>query len=38
VVTDAQAAGLDVEFQEVPEHARRILGKVFGQDSPLLTG
>jgi SulP family sulfate permease len=37
VVTDAQAAGLDVEFQEVPEHARRILGKVFGKDSPLLT-
>ncbi len=38
VVTDAQAAGLDVEFKEVPEHARRILGKVFGKDSPLLTG
>jgi SulP family sulfate permease len=36
VVGDAQAAGLAVSVVQVPGHARRILGAVFGMDSPLL--
>jgi SulP family sulfate permease len=36
VVEDALVVGLEVEFVGVPQHARRILGRVFGTDSPLL--
>jgi SulP family sulfate permease len=36
-VKDAQVAGLDVEIKGIPPQARRILSKVFGVDSPLLT-
>ena len=36
VVEDATTAGLIVEIVGVPQHARRILVRVFGEDSPLL--
>ena len=34
LVRDAEAAGVKVEFREVPEHARRILKRVLGWEPP----
>lgn len=38
VVSDAENAGLEVSFGDIPDHARRILRRVFGDGSSLLNG
>jgi SulP family sulfate permease len=35
IVEDAEAAGVTVQFREVPSHAERIMGRVFRHGAPL---
>jgi SulP family sulfate permease len=36
VIAEAESTGLEIELVGIPDHARRILTKVLGPDSPLL--